>query len=394
MQFNPLLAILFHAIGALGAASFYIFFLRVRNWAWESYWLVGGAMLWVVWPWLVAAIAVPDLVEILQQIVRQRAFWAAGAMGIGWGIGNLAFGLSIRYLGFAGGYSVSLGLIIALSGLAPAMVKSLWPDLLPSLAGQETLMQTIATTAGKVSLSALPVMLLGVVLCGLAGWQKNRELPNAAKHEAVRDFNFYKGISASLISGIGSVGIGLAMTSTDPIEALALEHNASKEWANSLTMAIVLTSGGLTNIAWCVGLNFRNGTGRDYFNTRCISLPRNYLFCLLAGTVAYSEFFFYGLATPQMGMLSFTNLPVHVALCVALGSMWGILLGEWKGTGRLARCLLVAGIATLLLGSGIMAWGCWLTSATSKSPAAAIQAEVVQYSNTVATDSPRTSIHL
>src|SRR4051794_13571364 len=95
---NASLAVLLHSLGGLGAASFYVLFQKVRMWAWESYWLVGGVMLWIVLPWIVAAIAIPDLPHVVQQI-PVHAFWGAAAMGIGWGIGNLAFGLSIRYLG-------------------------------------------------------------------------------------------------------------------------------------------------------------------------------------------------------------------------------------------------------------------------------------------------------
>jgi high-affinity Fe2+/Pb2+ permease len=90
----------------------------------------------------------------------------------------------------------------------------------------------------------------------------------------------------------------------------------------------------------------------------------------LAGTVAYSEFFFYGLATPHMGKLSFTNLPVHVALCVVLGSLWGIVFGEWKGTSKRTRWLIAAGIGALLVGSGLMAWGSWLATTSTATPAA------------------------
>ena len=39
---NPFLGVLFHAIGGFAAGSFYIPFKRVRGWAWETYWLVGG----------------------------------------------------------------------------------------------------------------------------------------------------------------------------------------------------------------------------------------------------------------------------------------------------------------------------------------------------------------
>ncbi len=42
-QSFPVSGVLLHAIGGLAAASFYIPYKKVRHWAWENYWLVGGA---------------------------------------------------------------------------------------------------------------------------------------------------------------------------------------------------------------------------------------------------------------------------------------------------------------------------------------------------------------
>ena len=50
---NPFLGILLHALGGLAAGSFYLPFKKVRKWAWESYWLVGGLFSWIIAPWVV-----------------------------------------------------------------------------------------------------------------------------------------------------------------------------------------------------------------------------------------------------------------------------------------------------------------------------------------------------
>ena len=57
---NPLLGLLYHWTGGLAAASFYIPYRRVKHWAWETYWLVGGVFSWLVAPWIMALLLVPD----------------------------------------------------------------------------------------------------------------------------------------------------------------------------------------------------------------------------------------------------------------------------------------------------------------------------------------------
>ena len=44
MGANPLLGVLFHWLGGLSAASFYVPYKRIRGWSWEIFWLTGGVL--------------------------------------------------------------------------------------------------------------------------------------------------------------------------------------------------------------------------------------------------------------------------------------------------------------------------------------------------------------
>ena len=62
---EPLLGVLFHAIGGLAAGSFYAPLKKVHGWSWESLWLVMGVAAWLVAPWTAAWITTPDLITVL-----------------------------------------------------------------------------------------------------------------------------------------------------------------------------------------------------------------------------------------------------------------------------------------------------------------------------------------
>lgn len=66
------LGVFLHAVGGFAAGSFYIPFKKVRNWAWESYWLTGGVFSWIIAPWFVALLVVPGLVSVLLQVYPPR----------------------------------------------------------------------------------------------------------------------------------------------------------------------------------------------------------------------------------------------------------------------------------------------------------------------------------
>jgi L-rhamnose-H+ transport protein len=57
--------LLYHFIGGFASGSFYIPYNRVKKWAWESYWLVGGVFSWLIVPPLGAALTAPGYTETL-----------------------------------------------------------------------------------------------------------------------------------------------------------------------------------------------------------------------------------------------------------------------------------------------------------------------------------------
>ena len=63
---SPFLGVLYHWAGGLAAASFYIPYRAVRRWSWETYWLVGGIFSWLVAPWTMALLLVPDARAAIQ----------------------------------------------------------------------------------------------------------------------------------------------------------------------------------------------------------------------------------------------------------------------------------------------------------------------------------------
>ena len=64
-----------------------------------------------------------------------------------------------------------------------------------------------------------------------------------------------------------------------------------------------------------------------------VPMLANYLFCALAGTTWYFQFFFYTMGETQMGHYKFSSWTLHMASIIIFSSLWGIGLKEWKGAG-------------------------------------------------------------
>ena len=119
-----MIGLLIIAIGSFGQSSSYGPIRKVKNWSWESFWLLQGVFAWIVFPWLGAMLAVPEGSSLLGLwSVAGSAVWKSIGFGVLWGVGGLTFGLSMRYLGIALGQSLALGTCSAFGTLIPALLK-------------------------------------------------------------------------------------------------------------------------------------------------------------------------------------------------------------------------------------------------------------------------------
>jgi L-rhamnose-H+ transport protein len=335
-------------LGGFAAASFYIPFKKVRNWAWESYWLVNGFFSWIIMPWLVAFFTVPKLMSVLSEAQGSTVFWTF-LFGLLWGIGGLTFGLSMRYLGMSLGYAIALGFCAAFGTIIPPIYSGNFGDLITSVSG--------LTTLGGVL-----VCLVGIGICGWAGVSKEKELSAEQKKETVQEFNFVKGLIVAIFAGIMSACMAFGFASGEPIAKISVGHGAIHLWSNNPVLVVIFAGGFVTNFIWCVFLNIKNRTAKNYLNSGDTSLVNNYVFSALAGIIWYLQFMFYGMGRTKMGEYDFASWTVLMALIIAFSNMWGLIFQEWKGASRRTIRIIISGIFVVILSIVFIGAGNYLKS--------------------------------
>ena len=193
------------------------------------------------------------------------------------------------------------------------------------------------------------VTLLGIAIIGVAGGMKSASLSEEEKKEAVKDFNFPKGLAIALLAGFmsGCFNVGLEFGKDINFGEL------TQPMFRTLPATLLVTVGGfLTNAIYCLYQNGRNKTFADYKDGKLWA--SNIFFCALAGLLWYSQFFGLSLgrsffeAGSAMDTLAFCIL---MALNVTFSNVWGIILKEWKGCSKKTIFVLVTGIAVLILSS-------------------------------------------
>lgn len=343
-----ILGVFLHALGGFAAGTFYIPFKKVKNWAWETYWLVGGAFSWLVAPWVLAFLTVPGVISVLRGAPVKSVVWSY-IFGLLWGIGGLTFGLSVRYLGMSLGYAIALGFCAAFGTILPPIYDGTIGGLLRS-------------SSGLTIMGGIAVCLIGIAICGWAGVSKEKELSAEEKKKTIAEFDFTKGLLVAIFAGIMSACMAYAIKAGKPIADLAVLRGTHSLWQNSPVFVIALAGGFTTNFIWCVFLNIKNRTGKDYVNGNGASIGNNYFFSALAGITWYCQFMFYGMGTTRMGKYDFSSWTIHMAFIIIFSNIWGLFFREWKGTSRRTHKLIFAGILVLILSTIVVGVGNYLAS--------------------------------
>jgi L-rhamnose-H+ transport protein len=388
---NPFLGVFLHWMGGLASGSFYVPYKGVKKWSWETYWLVGGCFSWIICPWAFAWFMTNDLFGVLKQQSLSTLAWTY-FFGLLWGFGGLTYGLTMRFLGLSLGTGVALGYCAAFGTLVPPIFKWLTPNFFV-FANSASIVDIAESTAGRVTLAGVVVCMIGIWIAALAGYKKEKEMPEEQKIKAIKEFDFKKGIFVATFCGIMSACFAFALQAGKGINEASGAAGTNKIWTGLPALPVLLLGGFTTNFIWCAYLNIKNRSGYQYLASAVrpehahhggsgggehapvqiaadsgealdlkIPVLSNYVFSTLAGTCWYFQFFFYTMGATQMGKYDFASWTLHMASIIIFATIWGWIFHEWKGSSKKAHRLIAGGIATLILSTIVIGIGTYLKS--------------------------------
>jgi L-rhamnose-H+ transport protein len=344
-----ILGVIFHLIGGFASGSFYMPYKKVRQWSWESFWIIGGLFSWLIVPPLAAVLTVPGFSGIIRQTGSSTLFYTF-FFGVLWGFGGLTYGLGVRYLGMSLGNSVVLGFCSAFGALVPSIYYNFFPA-----SGKTTFNDLLYTGWGRIVFAGVLLCLLGIYICGRAGMMKEKELPDEEKKKSVSEFNITKGLIVAVFSGIMSACFNFGIEAGKPMAEAAVGSGMNPLFQNNVAYVVLLWGGLTTNLIWCLLLNFKNKSFGDYTNQKT-PLLKNYLFSATAGTIWFLQFFFYGMGESKLGNGA-SSWILHMAFIILVANMWGVVLKEWKGVSSKTKTTITIGIIIIITSVILVGYG-------------------------------------
>jgi len=344
---NALLGIFFHSIGGFASGSFYMPFNKVKGWAWESFWIIGGLFSWLIVPPLAAWLTIPHFTEIIAAASMQILV-IVFILGLLWGIGGLTYGLGVRYLGMSLGNSVVLGFCAAFGAIVPSVYYSVFPS-----PGKVSFTDMMAHPGGQLVLLGVLVCLIGIAISGKAGMMKEKELTKEQQKASVAEFSLVKGLIIAVISGILSAFFNYGLEAGKPMASVANEAWKALNpgqgeflYQNNVTYVVLLWGGLTTNFIWTTILSLKNKSYRN-FTDKKTPIAKNLMFSAMAGTIWFLQFFFYGMGESKLGNGA-SSWILHMSTIILTANMWGIYQKEWKGVTPKTKWTITTGIAVII----------------------------------------------
>ena len=341
---NPLVGTGLHAIGGISAASCYMPFEKVKSWSWEVFWIVQAMFAWLIMPLVIGYFTVPELFTVLS-LAPSGPFWGALLLGSVYGFGGLSFGYAIRNIGYSLTYTLSIGISACLGTIIPMIVK-----------GQ--VVEQFTQVGGGMVLIGMITSIMGVALCGRAGFVKEKSMKEPAGEQKAK-FNMKKGLVLTIIAGSLSAVWGFSLEVGQPISDIAAEHGAGHFEGNA---KLIVSSIGclITNLTWFLVLTIKNGQISNLWKRNGLSSQKflsNYLLSAFAGSMWYTQFFFYGLGHVRMGNFEFASWMLHMSMLIFFSYIIGVIMKEWKGVNKKTTVILILGLLILVTSFVLIGYG-------------------------------------
>lgn len=344
---NAILGLIFHSIGGFASGSFYMPYNKVKGWAWESFWILGGLFSWLIVPPLAAWITIPNFMEIISAHMGSVVNFTF-IMGLLWGIGGLTYGLSVRYLGMSLGNSILLSLTSVFGALVPAIYYNFNP-----VEGKVSFTDMLASPGGQLVLFGILICLVGIGLTGKAGMMKEKELSPELKKASVEEFHLVKGLIIAVASGILSAFFNYGIEAGKPMADVANElwkaanpGQGEYLYQNNVIFVVILWGGLTTNLIWTTILSLKNKSYKN-FTDKSTPIAKNVLFSALAGTTWFLQFFFYGMGESKLGNGA-SSWILHMSTIILTANMWGLVRKEWTHVSARTKWTFFIGIAIIL----------------------------------------------
>lgn len=317
--------------------SFALFIKYMKSWRFENIWLGYAIIAFLIAPFLVGWIIDPSTPVGLHEVSSSMK-WVIVIGGLGFGIGQVCFAFAMNRIGIGLGFLLNIGIGTVLGSLLPLVIQH---------------SDQLVTLPGLLTVFACILIVVGLIICYVAGHAREREQGHAVK----TDFRPYiVGVVAACVAGLFSAGQNVMFSLTEPVKNLALQHGYSKLAASLIDWPYFLLFAFIPYVIYMICLGVKNKSMSLYVTK---PKPHYYLFVILMGLFWYGSLALYSESAEIIGRFGpIVGWPLFMVFIILTSNFWGWFKKEWKGCSSAVMIQLLLGIvlfliAVILLGTSI-----------------------------------------
>jgi L-rhamnose-H+ transport protein len=309
----------------------------LKKWQWENIWSVWAVVAMFLFPWTIALLTIPHSGELFGHLGAGQIGLLA-LFGVGFGLAQIFFGLGIAAVGIALNFAIAIGISTAFGSLVPLVFQH---------------SEKIFTAQGELILLGVVLTLVGIVLCAIAGREKERQFRLTFEEVGTETgskprLSFGTGLTFCILAGLGSPLGNFGLAFCTPTVNRAVELGASVSNKYNAIWAPLYTASFVPYLIYCIYLWRKNHTFGLF------GVPRtriNWLYGVVMGVLWMGSSAIYGIGAARIGdMGPVLGWPLFMSIIIITSSAWGFFTGEWKGAGKKSTSAMALAIGFLILG--------------------------------------------
>jgi len=262
---------------------------------------------------------------------------------LAWGIGVMLWGKAINYIGLSLGFSIFIGTVILVGSLLPFLEGGLPP-----------------TNVFLTIMVGILVVLVGVIANGRAGIARQADekekLANTQTQSAMST-----GIAIAIGGGLLATGFSYANAAGRPAIHAASQAAGNPEWVTAVViMFVIYVAGALFVMPYFLYQLSKKGFWSKF---KTPAFGRNLGMTTLMAVLNFAASVTFAYAAYQLGEAAGNTVGYAIfnTVSVAVAIITGLVTGEWIEASPKAKRFLYVGLAAMVIGVIVIAFGNGMT---------------------------------
>lgn len=309
------------------------------KWEEENIWLVFSIWGFLILPWISILIMAPETFNVVSAI-PSKLLWTVLFGGFTFGLGQIAFALSFRYIGIGLAFVINISMGTAGSALIPLI----WHKGI------------MGTPYSYAQLVGIVIFVFAVSLGTAAGALRSRnkksfgEIEDKKRTKKIKPGMLFLGFVLAIVAGAGSVAQGVTYIWANPtISKIAINSfQSSGLSANTITWVIIFSSAWIPYVIYFLFLNLKNHNLSNVFTKKVVSY---WFLTICMGIGFWGSLIFFSKASELIGgdLAPTVAWPLFMVFIILTSNFWSWKSGEWDHAGAKSLKMMIGSLVMFVL---------------------------------------------